>query len=295
MNLSENMSAIDRLLSGAIDMHVHCSPDSLLPRRQDALQLACSARDLGLRAIVLKSRDYVTAPIAYLVNKIVPEVVTIGSVTLDNEVGGLNPSAVVSGARLGAKVVWMPTFSAINSKAKSESIFGFKLSGPGQTVLDAKGKLRPELKEIIKIIKEFDIILASGHLSPREVTVLFEEARAAGLSKLVVTHALQGQLVDNPFTPQEIKQLAENGAFIEHSAWAYMPTTFRADPRLMIDVVSSIGAERCIITTDLGQDYNPPAPEGMRMFIAILLKNGLKEKEIEVMVKTNPARLLGLD
>jgi hypothetical protein len=49
------------------------------------------------------------------------------------------------------------------------------------------------------------------------------------------------------------------------------------------------------MSTDLGQSYNPPAPEGMRMFIATLLRKGLKAEEIETMVKTNPAKLLGLD
>jgi len=56
----------------------------------------------------------------------------------------------------------------------------------------------------------------------------------------------------------------------------------------------AIGAEHSIMSTDLGQSYNPPAPEGMRMFIATLLRKGLEAKEIEMMVKTNPAKLLGL-
>jgi len=33
----------------------------------------------------------------------------------------------------------------------------------------------------------------------------------------------------------------------------------------------------------------------MRMMIGYMLKYGLSEKEIELMIKTNPAKLLGLD
>jgi predicted metal-dependent phosphotriesterase family hydrolase len=33
----------------------------------------------------------------------------------------------------------------------------------------------------------------------------------------------------------------------------------------------------------------------MRMFIGLLLKNGITEQEIELMAKKNPAKLLGLD
>jgi predicted metal-dependent phosphotriesterase family hydrolase len=49
------------------------------------------------------------------------------------------------------------------------------------------------------------------------------------------------------------------------------------------------------MSTDLGQYYNPTPAEGMRMFMALLLKNGISEQEIEYMAKENPAKLLGLD
>lgn len=42
------------------------------------------------------------------------------------------------------------------------------------------------------------------------------------------------------------------------------------------------------------QDYAPPAPEGMRMFVSTMLKYDLSGQEVETMVKTNPAKLLGL-
>ena len=48
------------------------------------------------------------------------------------------------------------------------------------------------------------------------------------------------------------------------------------------------------MSTDLGQAHNPAPAEGMRMMIATMLKCGITEKEIELMVKVNPARLLGL-
>ena len=70
---------------------------------------------------------------------------------------------------------------------------------------------------------------------------------------------------------------------------------FRRDPKLMAEAIRVVGAERCILSTDLGQVYNPAPAEGMRMMIGYMLKCGLTEKEIELMVKTNPARLLGLD
>ena len=60
-------------------------------------------------------------------------------------------------------------------------------------------------------------------------------------------------------------------------------------------MIQAIGVEHCIMSTDLGQYWNLPPAEGMRFFMAILLRNGLSEKDIEVMAKVNPSRLLGLD
>ncbi|MFH1381392.1 MAG: DUF6282 family protein [Chloroflexota bacterium] len=289
------MAAVDKLIAGAIDMHVHFNPDSLQERRQDALKLAYSARDLGMRAIVLKCHDGNTTPVALLVSELVPEVRTFGSVTLDNEVGGLNPAAVLSAARMGARVVWMPTITAANSKARTEKTMGFKIPGPAQTILDTQGKLLPAAKEIFQIVKEYDIVLASGHLSPKETFALAEEAQKIGFAKMVVTHALQWPLVDTPISEDNVKQLAKSGAFIEHSFWGWMPTIANAaDPKLIVASVKATGAGRCIMSSDFGQIYHPPAPEGLRLFITTMLRNGLTEQDIETMVKTNPANLLGL-
>jgi hypothetical protein len=288
------VNPVDSLVSGAIDMHVHFGPESLMERRQSSLQLARSARDMGLRALVLKMREYNTVPIAMLVSELVPEVKVFGSLTLENEIGGLNPTAAISAARMGAKTIWMPTFSSANSKPVVEKVLGFKLPGAEQVILDSAGKLKAEAKEIFQIVKEFNIVLASGHISPRETFALAEEAQRIGFNKLVVTHALQGALTSILLSHDEIKQLAQGGVYIEHSFWDVLPTMNGYDPVNIVNLVKDIGAEHSIMSTDLGQSYNLPAPEGMRLFIATLLRKGLTASQIEIMVKTNPAKLLGL-
>ena len=42
----------------------------------------------------------------------------LGSVTLNDAVGGLNPFAVEAALDLGARVIWMPTISAQNHIVK---------------------------------------------------------------------------------------------------------------------------------------------------------------------------------
>ncbi len=288
------MNTVDSLVSGAIDMHVHFGPESLMERRQNALELAVSASEMGMKALVLKNREYNTVPIASLVSEIVPEVQVFGSLTLENEIGGLNPSAAIAAARMGAKIIWMPTFSSSNSKSVVEKVLGFKLPGTEQVILDSNGVLKSEAKEILHIAKDFDIVLATGHISPKETFALAEESQKIGFTKLLVTHALQGALTSVLCSNDELKQLAGEGVYIEHSFWDVLPTMNSYDPTQIVELVKAVGAEHCIMSTDLGQSYNPPAPEGMRMFIATLLRKGLDTGEIETMVKTNPARLLGL-
>ena len=44
-------------------------------------------------------------------------------------------------------------------------------------VFDESGELRPEVHDIIGLIKEHDAILASGHMSPDRILAVFEAAR----------------------------------------------------------------------------------------------------------------------
>jgi hypothetical protein len=50
----EVVSHVDRLLEGAIDIHVHFAPDPRVERRGDAIEVARQARDMGMRGMVLK-------------------------------------------------------------------------------------------------------------------------------------------------------------------------------------------------------------------------------------------------
>ena len=49
------------------------------------------------------------------------------------------------------------------------------------------------------------------------------------------------------------------------------------------------------MSSDLGQPNNPPHTEGLRAFIAGLQTGGITDHEIDLIVRRNPAHLLGLD
>lgn len=272
------MSTIEKILAGSIDMHIHCGPDPRVERRADALQVARQARDVGMRAIVLKSHEYPTAPLAYIVNQIIKDIAVFGSIALDHDVGGLNTHAVITSTRLGAKIIWMPTLTAASDMLKKGITEG------GITIFNEKGRLLPVVGEIVDIVKEAKIILATGHLSIDETAALVGEARRRGLNKIVITHPVLEQ-----------HKLVGDDVFFEYCFNHTMPLLGREDPMNIVRAVKSVGAEHCVMSTDFGQSVNPMPAEGMRMMIATMLRCGLTEQEMETMVKYNPAKLLDLD
>ena len=283
---------VDKLVSGSIDMHLHPGPDAF-KCRVDALDAATQAKQAGMRAIVIKNHFYPTAPIAMMVNQLVPDFKVIGSLCLDAEIGGLNADAVEYAGKTGARVIWMPTFSSLNSRAKMRSL-GMPLQGEGFSILDSQGRLVPEIFKILPIIKKYDMVLASGHMSPAETFALHNEARKTGIEKFVITHPLDHEFFSQAFTKEDLVALAKNGAFIECTFIAFLASEFRHDPAHMVDVIKTAGAQQCILSTDLGQSFNPLPVEGLRMLMVTLLKYGVTSDEINLMAKINPAKLLGL-
>ena len=280
------MSNADRLMEGAMDIHVHFAPDPKVERRGSAIDVAQQAKDMGMRGLVLKSHEYPTHPVAYTASQVVPDITLIGGVALDYEVGGLNPAAVESTAKMGGRVVWMPTYSARSDHERKG------LNG-GISLLDDKGQLVPEVFAILEQVKAHDMVLATGHISTAESMALVAEARNHGINRVVVTHATT-MAFWNGMTVEEMKTLASMGAYIEHCLHVMMPLTNRMPPKELAETMSAIGLENCIVSSDFGQDFHPMPAEGLRMGVATLLQSGMEEVEVGLLVKDNPSRLLGI-
>jgi hypothetical protein len=277
--------SIEQLMSGAIDLHVHCAPDPFTDRRVDALQLARQASEAGMKGVVIKCHQFGTAPLASIVNKANGRTVLFGSLVLNSSVGGLNPDAVEAAARGGARIIWMPTVSSIEDvKAKNEK-------NPGISLIDHAGKLEPELMPILAIIKKYGLILATGHISIPETYAVARCALEQKL-KVIITHPI-ARITGTSITLEQARELAGWGAYIEFCFVASMPP-MRVSPAAMAENIKAVGAEHCVLTTDLGQAYNPTPTEGFRMMLANMLRFEVSEKELESLVKVNPSKLLEL-
>lgn len=277
--------SIPDLVRGAIDLHVHSSPD-VDRRRYDDIELAREAARAGMGAVLIKSHQNSTVERASLVSKIVPEIRVFGGLVLNRTVGGFNLDAVRLALRLGARQIWMPTRDALNHRR----YFG---ETGGLTVFDQEGHLSLPVRQIIEAISESDCILGTGHLGQEETFALVEQASRAGVRHILITHpewaptfyssALQRQLAAFP------------GVMFER---CFVSTThlcgfvpFEAIGEATVDV----GIDRTILSTDLGQPDTPAPVDGLRIYAERLRAYGFSEDQLRQMMALNPARLLSLE
>lgn len=290
----EHLAAADDLLKGVSDIHVHAAPDSKA-RLIDELSFARDAKAAGYNAIMYKSNDFSCHDRAYLIQQELPGFRVFGSICM-NKIHGdkVNVIAAEKAVNTTGKLcrcIWMPTQDAVYQYRMH------KVSGQGIAVLSNSGSVLPEVVRVMEICAEADIIFATGHSSPEESIVLARKAKEIGVKKFVVTHANSGIWT---LTHNQIKQCIDLGAFIEYSyitnLWG--PGTGLPDFEKMSDeqftAFARINPERSFITTDLGQVGMTHPLEGMKTCILGLLRNGMQQKDIDILVRNNPAKLVGL-
>jgi hypothetical protein len=292
----------EELLEGAYDLHVHTGPD-ISPRKLDDFEYAERARKLGMKGFGIKSHYFCSAERARLVKKLYPDVNPIGAITLNNSVGGINPSAVEMAARDGAKIVWMPTFDAANEIDYMFNQTGYTELPPwakvqlerkeqgksqvGITVLE-DGKLSVAALEVLDVIKEHNLILATGHLSKQEIFALVTEAKERGIKKVKVTHPTFSSIA---FTKEEQKELTKLGAFMDLCFGVITPE-FGITWEELYQHIRYVGPENCILSSDLGQTNNPYPDEGLTTFVTNLVENGFSKEEIKRMNAENTSFLV---
>ena len=59
--------------------------------------------------------------------------------------------------------------------------------------------------------------------------------------------------------------------------------------------LGTVGARYFVLSSDLGQEMSPLHTDGLKTLIEGLGELGLGDTDIDVMIRHNPARLLGLD
>ncbi|MFC6017977.1 DUF6282 family protein [Plantactinospora solaniradicis] len=285
------------LVAGAYDTHVHVAPD-VMERRIDDLDLAGRFAEVGLAGFVLKSHYLATAERAMVVRKVVPQVDVLGAVTLNGAMGGMNPAAVEIAGRLGARIVWMPTVDSGNQRRSTASdLPGAKPAMWGALqadlhaqgivpdvveVVDGDGRVLDRVRQVLRVIARHDLVLATGHLDGTEILAVVRAARSEGVRRIVVTHP--------EFTSQRLpvsrqRELAEAGALLERCFTT--PYTGKVSWPDLFGNIRAVGVEHSVLSSDLGQPFNPPVEDGLALFADRLLEAGFSEHDVRTMAVTN--------
>ena len=290
------------LVEGAIDLHVHSSPD-VLPRKMNDLELARRFKTAGMAGYCLKSHYFCTSERADLVNMVYPGFRAMGGIVLNSTVGGINPAAVELAAISGAKIIWLPT---CDSAYEQEHIFGEnadiarKLPFWAKIVINLKeqnihcptitltkdGQLRSEVEDVMRIAGKNNMVLATAHISHEETFAVAKAVKKTGVEKLLITHVT---FPTTFYTIEEQKKLVSYGAYMEHCATTHI--LGKVDFDVVLSQIRAIGPERIVISTDLGQSANPYPDEGLIDFAERLHRSGFSTSDIRMMIADNPNKL----
>jgi hypothetical protein len=294
------------LVRGGFDTHIHIDPD-VIPRRVDGVTLAGLFAERGLAGFLMKSHYTSTAERAQVVDAVAPEgVLALGSITLNNAVGGLNPLAVEIAGREGARTVWLPTVDAANETAgrvdpeprailpawaqMQQDLRARGMDQPPVEVVDADGKVVRDLHLVLEVIAGHGMQLATGHLSRDEIFAVVDAAVEHGVRDITITHP---DFPSQSISIEDQIELTRKGAILERCFVTFH--TEKAPWEQMFEGIRATGVEHNVLSTDLGQKKNPPVEDGLPLMADRMLEAGFSEDDVRMVAVTNTRRMAGIE
>ncbi len=298
----------DPALVGAIDIHMHLAPAPRFTNQRmsiDVFEAVKIAKSRGMRGFVFKSHlDSSSALAAYLVRThLDPTFEIFGRMPLNFTVGGINVAAVEAFTQVEGgwgRIVEMPTMDGpcpcppnVSGRPQAATddfmsknrrwAFIMPPGSPKFVPVSQNGELLPEVKRLIGLMAKMQtvdtnqpLVLATGHVSGAETLLLAREARKLGL-QVVSPHGA------TDMNGEELQEFLKLGGFVELR---------QNGPRA--ELVRRIGAESIIAATDCGFLTNPFPSDCLATMAKQLRAQGITERELDLMFKENPAKLLGL-
>lgn len=295
MVTQESKNVANPLLNGVCDIHIHAAPD-IKERTINELEFSNRAKDAGYKAVMFKSNIWPCHDQAYIVQQSVPNFGCYGSLVMNLAFGDkVNVYAVEQALKTSGNLcrcIWMPTQNAVYpSKVETGH------TGNTIPVVDAKGKVLPEVIRVMELCADADIMFATGHSSPEESLIMARKANEIGFKKFVITHANSRIW---KMTHDQILKAVDLGAWIEY---CYLPRLWGPDtglPNFKKETAKEFAEyvklipEKSFVSTDLGAAGMPEPIEGMSKCINEMRTYGISQQVIDLQVRSNPAWLIGL-
>jgi hypothetical protein len=243
------------------------------------------ARSRGLRGLLIKDHNEPTAPLAYHLRLEMPGFELFGGFVMNQPNGGIN----VAGVELMAtqirgepgRIVWMP--AGDSEKEVRES----KDPKRPSVAVSRNGELLPEVKQVISIIAKHGLVIASGHIAPEEALMVFREAKRQGVQHMIATHAFD---LAGKMTVEQMQEAAKLGAFIEFD----FRNTLQGG---RMDAIRKVGPQFCFLSefwTKAGPPREYGGLDGVGAFAEAMRAHGFTDRELDLLFKENPAKVLGL-
>jgi len=298
----------------AIDIHCHANEG-----QQDPVAIAKLASSAGMKGILFKTivgaqRTDVVGP-ASLVREfegpleewcntegVEPIKMWAGYATAR---GKKPPSAARTRVQLedGVVSIWMPIATSVNSLHKvgmpigSEDALEHTPPLPwdeamriGHYTLDEKGELKREIKEIFRLIADFNVAVSFSHATHRELFAMADIVRDLGIKKAYIDH---------PFSPfvnltlEEMRQFTSEGIYLNFTFDEISPL-LGVDPSLMCKTIQAVGTHHVTISSDCGEPLFPNSVEGIRLLRGYMQAYGLTAEQIQEISVINPEKIVGM-
>ena len=282
-------------LAARIDTHVHGAPDEI-PRLLTNVEITRQARAAHVRGVALKSHAFESVTESNEINAGRRRPIAFGVWVINRAFTSAILRETRNILKAGARIICLPTTAAANHRRV------MKQSG-GISILQ-NGKLLPEVKSILRLMAQARVTLATGHIGRDELHAVLEEAWKVRVPTVLVTHPeyRMGNL-------SRIDQVAIRDAYpnvlFERTCYSILKIdpARRSPSRLSVDKVKwqellenilFVGAERSILSSDLGQPFNPPPIPGFAEFLGRLYNSGISREQLDWMTIANPRRAVGL-
>lgn len=289
---------VDDVLRDGIDIHTHGGSD---PMERLLLEddIGKDYTDAGMRAMVVKTWYTPSASRNALVQKAVDQYASerglrptlcLGGIVLNYSVGGFNIEAVRKCLGFpGMRYVWMPMVDSYHHRR----VVYDDWSGYGLNFLDDHRRVIPEVVDILKLIADNDLVLASGHYPYEDTAILVEEARRVGVNRIEIIHPAH---IHSKHTIEQMKLQAERGAKLMLSGLGAMAFPLHeTGPLYAARIVNEVGPEHLVYGSDIGQLQNLPHSLMNRWMVKLLFAYGCTKEQLQVVFGDSPAELLGLE
>ncbi|MBN0047135.1 hypothetical protein JS756_24115 [Streptomyces actuosus] len=275
-----------------VDVHYHAGPD-LYRRRLTSTGAGRAYAEIG-GWVVLKSHLTSTAARAWEARQ--EGLPVSGALVLNELAGGIGPRAVeqavyahgpASPARL---VVHLPTLvgPAHPSPLRRTRFHHLLDADRWRTgrVLDADGRLRRDVCEVLRAARDLPVVVATGHCDREAALRVVDEAVRLGVPRLLLTHATHPM---SGFTPGDLTDLSGvSGLYVEitaltlllgHRDATHLAPVVRAHPRV-------------VFSSDLGQPGQPEVKQWLELSKQWFRAAGLTGREVRAVTWANATHML---